>query len=142
MQNWQHFIYPGFALGFRYPKITPQGHLVEKVERDDDKVIRVHFTSKESHELYFELTKYLDLPPQAEYQNHKDYLENRPDAYVVSDLREIRWMSQIAYEYSIKWREGARIVRLIETDAATYRLLYDPKSPLNVQILSTIQWTY
>jgi hypothetical protein len=142
MQNWQHFVYPGFALGFSYPEITPQGYIVEKAETQDGERIRLHFTSKESHELYFEITKYIDLRAQAEYKSHKEYLENRLDAYVVSDLREIRWMSQTAYEYSIKWREGARIVILIETDDATYRVLYDPNSPLNVQVLSTIQWTY
>ena len=142
MQNWQHFVYPGFALGFRYPEITPQGHIAEKAETQDEERIRIHFTSKESHELYFEITKYVDLPAQAEYQDHKEYLENMPDEYVVSDLKEIRRMSQPDYEYSIKWREGARIVMLIETDDATYRVLYDPNSPLNVQVLSTIQWTY
>src|SRR5262245_57067768 len=104
MQNWQHFVYPGFALGFRYPQITSQGHIVEKVETQDEGRIRVHFTSKESHELYFEITKYIDLlPAQVEYQNHKKYLENRSDEYMVSELKEIRWMSQTAYEYSIHW---------------------------------------
>ena len=142
MQNWQHFVYPGFALGFKYPQITPQGHLVEKVETQSEERIRVHFMSKESRELYFEITKYIGLPAQAEYQNHKEYLENRPEGHIVSDLREIRWMSQTAYEYSIKWRQGTRIVMLIETDNTTYRVLYDPDSPLNVQVLSTLQWTY
>ena len=142
MQNWQHFVYPGFALGFRYPEITPQGHIAEKAETQDEERIRIHFTSKDSPELYFEITKYVHLPAQVEYQEHKEYLENRPGEYVVSDLKEIRWMSQRAYEYSIKWREGARIVMLIEADDSTYRVLYDPNSPLNVQVLTTIQWTY
>lgn len=142
MQNWQHFVYPGFALGLRYPPITPQDHVVEKVESQHDGAIRVHLISKESRELYFEITKYVDLPAQVEYHKHKEYLKSRPDDYMVSDLQNIRWMSQIAYEYSIKWRQGARIVKLIETDDATYRVLYDPNSPLNVQVLSTLQWTY
>jgi hypothetical protein len=142
MQNWQHFVYPGFALGFRYPQTTAQGHIVEKVESQMDEAIRVHFTSKDSHELYFEITKYINLPAQVEYQEHKEYLENRSGTYVVSDLKEIRWMSQRAYEYSVKWQQGRRVVILMEADNATYRILYDPNSPLNVQVLSTIQWTY
>ena len=116
--------------------------MVEKVESQVDEAIRLHFTSKESHELYFEITKYINLPAEVEHQKHKESLENRPGEYVVSDLKEIRWMSQPAYEYSIKWRQGARIVTLIETENTTYRILYDPNSPLNVQILSTLQWTY
>jgi hypothetical protein len=142
MQNWQHFVYPGFALGFRYPQTTAQGHIVEKVESQTDEAIRVHITSKDSHELYFEITKYINLPAQVEYQEHKEYLENRPGEYVVSDLKEIGWMSQRAYEYSIKWHQGRRVVILMEADNATYRILYDPNSPLNAQILSTLQWTY
>ena len=142
MQNWQHFVYPGFALGFRYPQTTPQGHIVEKVESQGDEAIRVQFISKDSRELYFELTKYIDLSPQAEYQRHKESLEKRPDRFIVSELKEIRWLSQPAYEYSLKWKQGTRTVRLIEADNVTYRILYDPYSPLTVQVLSTVQWTY
>gem|GEM_PF-5488940 len=50
-------------------------------------------------------------------------------------------MAQPAYEYSFKWKHGARIVRLIEIENATYRILYDPSSPLNARILSTLRWT-
>ena len=111
------------------------------IERQEAEAIRVHFTSKNSHELYFELTKYIDLSPPIEYQHHKESLEKRFDPFSISDLKEIRWMAQPAYKYSFKWKQGARIVRLIETENATYRILYDPSSPLNAQILSTLQWT-
>lgn len=141
MQNWQHFVDTRFALGFRYPPTTPQGHPVEKTESQKDDVVRVHFTSKNSQELYFEVTKYFGLPAQVEYQQHKKSLEERTEEFVVSDLKEILWMSQPAYEYSIKWDNSARAVILLETDQATYRILYDPYSPLNIQILSTLQWT-
>ena len=142
MENWQHFSQPEFALGFQYPQTTPQGHIVEKTERQEEGAIRIRFTSKDSYELYFEIAKYDDLSPQIEYQHHKMNLEQRADRFVISELKEIRWMSQPAYEYSIKWRQGTRIVMLIEADKATYRILYDPYSPLNVQVLSTMQWSY
>lgn len=143
MQNWQHFADARFALGFRYPQITPQGHSINRAERQEDNSVRVHFTSKDSRELYFEITKYFDLPAPDEYQHHKESLERRPEEMLVSDLKEIRWMSQPAYEYSFKWNQGARVAMLIEeTENTTYRILYDPNSPLNVQILSTLQSTY
>jgi hypothetical protein len=142
MHNWPHFSYPEFALGFQYPQSTPHGHILEKEERREEGVIRVHFTSKDSRELYFEISKYNDLSPQAEYQRHKENLEARLEQFVVSELREIRWMSQPAYEYSLKWPRGTRTVTLIEADGATYRILYDPSSPLNIQVLSTLRWTY
>jgi hypothetical protein len=142
MQNWKYFTDSRFALGFRYPQATPQGHIVEWAESQKDDVVRVHFTSKDSQELYFEVTKYFGLPAQVEYQQHKESLEERPEEFVVSGLKEIHWMSQPAYEYSIKWDNRARMVILLETDDATYRILYDPYSPLNIQILSTLQWAY
>ena len=142
MQDWLHFSDPRFALGFQYPEITHQGHFVEWTESEEDDFVRVLFRSKDSREVYFEITKYQDLSAQMEYQQHKDNLEKRPERFAVTDLKEIRWMSQPAYEYSIKWSQAARVARLIETENNTYRILYDPYSPLNVQILLTLQWKY
>jgi hypothetical protein len=142
MQDWLHFSDPRFALGFQYPEITHQGHFVEWTESKEDDFVRVLFRSKDSREVYFEITKYQDLSAQLEYQQHKDNLEKRPEGFAVTDLKEIRWMSQPAYEYSIKWSQAARVARLIETENNTYRILYDPYSPLNVQILLTLQWKY
>ena len=136
------FTDPRFVLGFQYPPITPQGHLVERAERQREAAIHIHLTSKDSPELYFEITKYINLPPEAEYQQHKENLEKRPERFVVSDLKEIQWLSQPAYEYSLKWGQARRIVRLIQVENDTYRFLYDPKSPLNARILLTIQWKY
>ena len=142
MQNWQHFTDSRFMLGFQYPQITPQGKPVELAENDVQEKVRVHITSKDSREVYFEITKYQDLSAQMEYERHKQNLEQRPEEFVVTDLREIHWMSQRAYEYLVRWSQGSRIVRLIEDENVTYRLLYDPKSPLNTQILLTVQWKY
>ena len=115
--------------------------MIDRGEIQEDESVRVLFASRDGRELYFEITKYFDLPVQVEYKRHKESLKKRLEQFSTSDLKEIRWMSQPAYEYSFKWNHGARIVRLIETENATYRILYDPKSPLNAQILSTIQWT-
>lgn len=142
MQNWKHFTDSRFALGFQYPEITPQGHSVQSTENQETELVRVHFRSKDSAEVYFEITKYQNLSAQMEYQRHKEDLEKRPEGFVLTELKEIRWMSQPAYEYFIKWSKARRVVMLVEADNSTYRVLYDPNSPLNVRILSTIQWRY
>lgn len=142
MQDWLHFSDPRFALGFQYPEITHQGHFVERTESEEKDIVRVHFRSKDSREVYFEITKYQNLSAQLEYQRDKENLEKLPEGFVVAALREIRWMSQPTYEYSIKWSQVARVARLIEDESTTYRILYDPYSPLNVRILSTLQWRY
>ena len=33
-----------------------------------------------------------------------------------------------------------RVVTLVQRDRATYRIIYDPNSPINVQVLSTIEF--
>ena len=142
MQDWQHFVDSRFAWRFQYPNVTPQGHLVEKAESQAQDMARIHFTSKDSREVYFEITHYYDLSAKMEYQRHKQNLEKRPEEFVVTGLKEIRWMSQRAYEYSIDWSQATRVVRLIEIGNATYRILYDPQSALNLRILSTLQWMY
>lgn len=142
MKNWQHFTDSRFALRFQYPKVTPQGHLVEKAESQAQDRIRVHFTSKDSREVYFEITKYHNISAQMEYHEHKESLEKRPEGFLVSGLKEICWMSQRAYEYSIEWSQAARVVRLIEIGDSIYRVLYDPGSPLNLRILYTLKWMY
>lgn len=142
MQDWLHFTDLRFGLGFQYPEITHQGHFVEWTESEEKDFVRVHFRSKDSREVYFEITNYQDLSAQMEYQRHKENLEKRPEGFSVTDLKAIRWMSQPAYEYSIKWSQAARVAMLIEAENITYRILYDPYSPVNVQILLTLQWRY
>jgi hypothetical protein len=142
MQNWQDFADSRFALRFQYPKVTPQGHLVEMAESQAKDMVRIHFTSKDSREVYFEITQYYDFSAKMEYQRHKENLEKRPEEFVVTGLKEIPWMSQRAYEYSLDWSQATRVVRLIEIGDTLYRILYDPQSPLNLRILSTIQWRY
>ena len=129
-------------LGFQYPETTPQGHFVEVTENQEENIVRAHFRSKDSHEVYFEITKYPNLSAQMEYERHKENLEKKPERVVVTDLKEIRCMVQTAYEYSLRWSRGSRIIRLIEIENVTYRILYDPKSHLNVQMLSTLRWKY
>ena len=137
MQDWQLFKDSRFSLQFRYPPKTPQGHFVNKTESQQDKAVRVHFVSRDSQELYFEVTKYQALHAQDEYRQHRQDLEKRLDEFNIKDLEQITWKSLPAYEYSFKWSQGARSVILVERNGETYRILYDPRSPLNVQILST-----
>lgn len=101
-QDWVHFTDSRIALALQYPKVTPQGTPVEVDENQDEDTIRLHFRSTGSREVYFEITKYQDLSPQMEYEQHKENLERRPEKFILTDLREIHWMSQPAYEYSIR----------------------------------------
>lgn len=140
MNEWRQFEDPAFDLVFDYPEETAQGNPVERAERRDDKMLRVHFTSRDSQALYFEVTKYPDLPPLEEYRRHRKDLQKRFDDLRITDIQDIDWKSLPAYEYAFEWPEGRRSVLLFERNRVTYRILYDPRSLLNLQVLDTLRW--
>ena len=140
IENWQLFTDRRFKLHFHYPATTPRGHAVEKTEGQQDDVLRVHLVSRDSRELYFEVIKYPNLLPREEYEQHRAYLEQRFDDMAITELQETSLDLLPAYAYAFKWGHGERAVLLIYKDQATYRIIYDPHSPLNPQVLSTIRF--
>lgn len=57
----------------------------------------------------------------------------------VTDLTETRMDSLPAQSYTFAWPEGDRIVLLVRTATATYRVIYNPRGPLNAEILATLE---
>jgi hypothetical protein len=140
IDDWQQFKDSRFSLRFKVPERTPQGRFVNKTESEQGDPIRVHFISQNSKELYFEVTKYERLSAQTEYQQHRANLEKRFSEFFITELKEMNWKSHSAYEYSFEWEQGKRSVILVGRNTDVYRFLYDPRSPLNLQILSTVEW--
>lgn len=141
MSRWYEFRDSSFSLVFKYPESTPEGSTVEQTESSSGDLARVHFVSRDSGELYFEITKYRDLHPEQEYEQHSAALRKRFAKMSITDLQVSDWNSLVAYEYSFAWDQGVRSVILIERGDGLYRILYDPRSVLNVRLLSTVEWT-
>jgi hypothetical protein len=140
--GWQPFAHPGFKVELSYPAVTPQGHAVERAEeriqdhRGD--IERVHLTSRESRELYVEVARFRELTPPDEYLSHKRYLEQRLGADSVTALTETSLRGRPAWAYAFRWDEGERSVLLLQVARDTYRILYDPRSQLNTQVVATL----
>jgi hypothetical protein len=132
IQTWSTFSDPKFALQFQYPETTPKGH---PVEMDD---IRMHFRSKDSPEVYFEVSRHLHFSAKELYEREKGYIEKQLDQPDVRELKAITIAAQPAFEFSFTWSGGERVVILIEKQATLYRVIYDPRSPLNLQIVATL----
>jgi predicted kinase len=139
--GWQLFDDSRFDLQFRYPRETSEGNRIEKKERQENEVIRVHLVSRDSQQLYLEVTKYQGLDPKQEYERHKEDLEKRFQELSITDIQAIDWKSLPGYQYSFEWPQGRRSVMVFDRNGSTYRILYDPRSPLNLQVLSTVEWT-
>jgi hypothetical protein len=78
---------------FKYPEETPQGHFVDKAESLQGESIRIHLVSRDSKELYFEVTKYQDLPAQMEYHQYREKLERRFSELIITELKVMIWKS-------------------------------------------------
>jgi hypothetical protein len=141
-EGWQRFTRPGFKVEFSYPAVTPEGHAVERAEeratdhRGD--IDRVYLTSPGSGELYFEAVRFRDLTPQDEYLSHTSYLRRRFGDDAVSELTETSLGERPAWAYALRWDEEERTILMLQVDPDTYRVIYDPRSPLNEQVLATL----
>jgi hypothetical protein len=117
--DWQQFARPEFRLRFQYPAVTPQGRAVERSEDHRDDAVRVHLTTRNKEELYFEVSRFPDLAPPDEYVEHSAYLEQRFGAGPTSPLTEtsIGWP---AWAYAFQWDQGERSVLLLQVARDTY----------------------
>jgi hypothetical protein len=136
--DWRQFADPRFEVRFRYPAVTPRGEPVEATESQPGDGLRVHARSA-NRDVYFELTRYPPMPGEDEYRQHKPYLEGRFGEGAVTDLTETRVASRSAQTYAFAWPDGERVVLLVRTATATYRVIYNPRSPLNAAILATLE---
>ena len=143
--GWQWVKRPGFRAEFSYPRGTPQGHAVERTEErvEDHRgdMERVHLTSRDSGELYVEVVRFRGLAPEDDYLGHRRYLEQRFGADSVTALRETSVRERPAWAYDIRWDEGERSVLMFHVAGDTYRIIYDPRSRLNAQVVATLTIT-
>jgi hypothetical protein len=140
--DWQRFTRPRFRLEFSYPAVTPQGHAVERNEEPFRDYDRVHLSSPDSQELYLEVVRFHDLAPQDEYLHHRPYLEKRFGANSITALTETSLKGRPAWAYAFRWDDGERTIErsvfLLQAARDTYRIIYDPRSQLNTQVIATL----
>jgi hypothetical protein len=144
--GWQRFAHSRFSVEFSYPAVTPTGQAVERAEEEVDDhrghMERVHLSSPDRRELYVEVARFHGIEPEDEYQNHTPYLRQRFGDDAVTELTDTHFAGLRASTYSFQWDEDGRpmerAARLLHVAGDTYRVIYDPRSELNEQVLSTI----
>jgi hypothetical protein len=129
--DWARFT--GLGVEFRYPP---------HAARRDEQAELVHVYSADRQELYFEVARFRGLTPQLEYGRHKPYLEQRFGPGSVSELTETSHAGNPAWTYSFGWDdEGRRMERaavLLQLGADTCRIIRDPRSALNDEVLASL----
>ncbi len=145
-REWRRFTRLRFRVEFSYPEVTPHGQPVERNEqRVDDhrgEMERIHLSSPDRRELYFELARFGGIAPQDEYANHKPYLEKRFGAGSVTALTATSLHDRPSWTYAFHWDEQKgpmeRAALLLQVGEDTYRVIYDPRSELNDQVIATL----
>jgi hypothetical protein len=140
--NWQPVRFEGTTVEFSYPAVTPQGQTAERVdERAQDHrgdIERVHVSSPDQNELYVEVARFRDLSPQEEYESHRSYLVQRFSADAVTPLTETEFRDRPAWAYGIRWPEHERSVLMFQLDEDTFRVIWNPRSDLNSEVVATL----
>ena len=140
MNHWRRFSDPDFGIAFNYPDPTPDGFEIKKVIRKTAEMIRVHLSSPESSELYFELSKYLNgLDPRTGRLHLIIEKKGSFDGFKATALKEVVVAFMPAQSFTFSWHQGARQVLFFDVEPVTYRVIFDPRSNINHQILSTFE---
>ncbi len=135
------YTFPGTTFQFSYPETTPRRFPVALKETHRDNVSRVHLTSLDSRELYFEVTCYYALTAREGYDQLKEGMQERFGECTVTELQKTRLNGSPAFVFSFQCPFIHRKVYFLEKASATYRVLYDPTLPLNEQVLASVTVT-
>lgn len=140
MKSWQNFKDHRFDLSLEYPHLGADGEPVERMEIQNDELLRVQIRTPENRDVYFEVSQYRSLTAKVEYKQHKDNLKKQFPEIEMTGLLETNLADVPAYSYSFEWESGSRTVILVERDDGLYRILFNPDHPVNFQILSSLRW--
>jgi hypothetical protein len=137
--TWREFVDRRFPLRFRYPEMSPQGYATDIKETIVGEGVRIHLTSAESREIYFEVSRFPNISVEESYQKLKEEIVER-FAGKVSLLTPTTFVGQPAFEMSFQWADNQRLVAFVPADGVVYRILCNPTSELNMQIRSTVEF--
>jgi len=132
--DWLSFSVPGLGLSFRYPGVAADG---ERVEMDD---FRAHFRTMDSAQVYFEISQHTGVSPNELYRREAAAIRRaNPDARV-SDAESVSFAGCAARRFTVTFPDKERVFTLIEREGRVYRVIYDPRSAVNEEIINTISF--
>jgi len=137
--EWPELRRADLRLSFRHPAVTPGGQPVEISEEFPRDAHRVHLTAPIPGEIYLELFRMPGLTSADEYARHREYLEGRFGSGSVSEPVDSDLAGLPARSYVFGSDDMRRETRSLEVDDDLYRVIIDPRIPLNHEILATMR---
>lgn len=127
----------------RIPTTTPTGQPVDIVKDQREGAHRVHAQSPDASELYFEILSAPGLINHEEaVAQQKAFLSSQSSDAAITATKQSEVHSFGTTEFDFEGTLGGRwkVRRFIFLDSAlhTYRIVYDPRSEVNQQILDSL----
>lgn len=100
---------------------------------------RIHAMSEDRRALYFEVAVYdAGLEVREAYAQMTGELRDRFDTLVLTELRQTTLGSRPAEQFSVAWDQMRREVYYVRGGGLLFRIIYDPRGPLNLAILDNL----
>lgn len=131
--DWVTLDIAGSGIRLRYPVVSPEGQAIDVDQ------LRVHARTRGSREIYFEVSKEHGVTARQRYDRERQALERAPVAPQISELTPTTAAGREAYRFTATWPDRERVFTLIEKGGVLYRTVHDPGSPINEQIVATLE---
>lgn len=125
---------------FEFPDPPPSGQsvVIDRVEHEGTH--RVHVYTPDRFELYFEVIAYPDFRDHAQlYQQQKEGLVAGFEDANVGSLQRANFGSFEAHDFVFSGGTITRRFLFVDSPQRSYRIVYNPLSPLNEEILATLE---
>lgn len=139
--NLTLFVSEEIAVQLNYPNPTPAGNPVIIHHPPSNTSTRAHLISANSEEVYFEVSRYNSHSLQdALTRFQEELLANNPDV-ILNPTHQTEVKGHPSHQFTAIWPTKGRLITFIQHPHALYRIIYNPRSPLNKQILASLTFT-
>jgi hypothetical protein len=136
--TWLTFSDSKLAITFRYPETTPEGQPVRIEEKIVEASSRFHLRSADDREVYFEIGRYWQLSDGEVYRRFRQDIETRLAGLQVDEPSPTLVAGRPAARLAFRWAGKERVALFLEEPPGSYRVIYDPRSVVNREMLDTL----
>jgi hypothetical protein len=133
-------IQDGSGWQFQIPEVTAKAQTIE-ITRDTHKgMIRVHAHTPDLYELYFEVVSYPErLDHQELIEKQKPFIEKKFTNVRFSEVNTSTFKKFQTAEFTFESDEKTRRFIYIKDATRSYRVILNPLSNLNVDVLNSLE---
>jgi len=139
-KDWTIFERSDWSVTLRYPDPTPTGCPVRIHERIQETGHRFHFVSEGSDEVYFEIGRYPENSVEHVKAVFIEDVTDRIEGIEVGAPEQATIAGRSATRFEIRWPGKRRLIHLLGVDGVTHRVILDPDSELNLEILDSLRY--